>query len=385
MSHFPPPICPSCSPKGDDKEEQAFETYRQNLDPIEVTATDWHNRWTQGLSSSEDAEFKQWLVADPAHDAAFQHLVKSIHLLRSLPADKIARLRSTGTETCTPTCSADKPSRRFKQEHANRRNDGTSTRLSWLTPRPAFVAVSVAALLAGWMGWYQWQQPVFTDVYATERGKSLSASLPDGSTLSLDVVTRTDVALYRDRREVRVADGQVMFSVAPDPSKPFHVLAGQARIIVVGTRFSVRYRTAGSNAGTVDVAVEEGTVTVSNAAGVLQDSIRNSDTVLTAGTSIQVSANGTIGEVHSIPIGSVAPWRRGLIHFFNTPLSEAIQEMDRYSPTKLVIEDKDVAALRIGGAYEVGRPDKFARLLPQIFPVRLAPRNDGMVEIVSTY
>jgi len=249
--------------------------------------------------------------------------------------------------------------------------------------RPAAIAVCSVLLATGAMAWHLWRAPTFTHDYATERGQRRNATLPDGSELVLDAGTRTGVALYHDRREVRLAEGQAMFSVAPDAGRPFRVLAGPARITVVGTRFSVRYSTTGSHAGTVQVAVEHGMVAVDGAAQA-PSAGGTSATTVGPGQAVQISATGAVGTVASIPPGSVALWRKGLVHFSDTPLSQAIQEMERYGPTGLVVRDPAIADLRIGGSYASAHPAELAKVLPSLLPVRLVPRGDGTMEVVGT-
>jgi transmembrane sensor len=229
------------------------------------------------------------------------------------------------------------------------------------------------------VGWHQWRQPTYTHQHATDPGQRLDTTLPDGSQVTLDASTNTSVALYRDRREVQLREGQAMFVVAPDADKPFHVVAGPARITVVGTRFSVRYISVAGE-GAVDVAVEEGKVHVQ---GMVQVQDGGPVAMLTAGQTVQVGAAGALGAVTAVPVGSVALWRKGLVRFSDTPLAEAIREMERYGPTGLVVRDPRIADLRIGGSFAVARPQDLAKVLPSILAVRLVPDPSGRQEVVG--
>lgn len=366
-----------------------FEAYLRTQDPIDVAATQWHTRREQGLDGAEEAEFQQWLAANPAHGTAFSRLNESMQFLRKLPPERVAHLRSAARAS---TPGLDAQTDKARAGH-HQRLDRQGPRTSWITGwlgdalkvRITAVALCCTAVLAVGVGWHQWQkQPTFTQTYTAARGNRLEVPLPDGSGLILDSDTQVQIALYRDRREVRLTEGQAMFSVAKDTARPFEVLAGAARVTVVGTRFSVRYLTQGASAGEVDVEVEEGHVKVVNTAP--ETGARKVDTPadLMAGQSVHVSPSGTLSEVTSITPGSIALWRKGLIRFASTPLAEALREMERYGPTNLVIRDPDVAALAIGGSYQIGNPSAFARVLPQILPVRLVRRDNGMTEIIKT-
>ena len=77
------------------------------------------------------------------------------------------------------------------------------------------------------------------------------------------MLTQASVHFHRDRREVRLRTGQILFTVAPDATKPFDVLADNTRVRVIGTQFSVRHLPAGALPGKVEVRVAEGRVEVS--------------------------------------------------------------------------------------------------------------------------
>lgn len=366
-------------------EKLEFEAFLRTQDPIDVAATQWHTRREQGLDGTEEAEFQQWLSANPAHKIAFSHLDDSIQLLRKLPPERVAHLRSAAHAACTQHPDAQTDGRQADDRH--QRQSRSSWIPGWLSSaldiRATTVAFCCTAALAIGVGWHQWQkQPTFTQTFAAERGKRLDIPLPDGSELSLDSDTQVQIALYRDRREVHLTEGQAMFSVANDATRPFKVVAGSALITVVGTKFSVRYVTRGTSAGEVNVEVEEGHVKVVNTTP--EDTGKaNGSADLLAGQVVHLSPSGTLSEVTSIAPSNIAPWRKGFIRFASIPLAEALQEMERYGPTNLVIRNPDVAALPIGGSYRIDNPAAFARVLPQILPVRLVRQDNGKTEIVK--
>lgn len=350
-------------------------------DPINIAAVDWHTRREQGLDRDEEIEFQAWLTANPAHAQALTQLDDSLGLLRNLPAERVAHLHAVSKpENSLGHSVGSRPSQQRRTRH-NQWRLAFPHHFAWW-PQPvqasAIALCGVCVLITG-IAWHQMMQPVFTSTYITARGQQFEVPLPDGSNLSLDADTRVEVSLFRHRREVRLMHGQAMFNVAADPAKQFDVLAGPARVTVVGTRFAVRYMTEGANPGSVDVAVEEGRVKVIDATGYLDSGL----TELSSGQGIQVSHAGQPSPVSAISPNSVALWRQGLVRFTNTPLSDAIRELERYRPTHLVIQDPDVAALRIGGSFQIDHPDAFVRVLPQVLPVRLVSQPNGTTEIVK--
>jgi len=329
-------------------------------DPIDTAAATWLTRRRNGLDATGEGALRDWLQADPRHAEAYAGMERALAQAQGLPARDVSRLKA-GLRT------APRPSARARPARA----------LAGL----AFTAV--ATLAAGWLGWQHWRQPTFEQRYATARGQQVTATLPDGdaaevagSTLQLDTATQAEARLYRDRREVRLKEGQAMFSVRSDAKRPFHVWAGPLRITVVGTRFSVRRTLSGLEAGQTVVSVEEGRVRVAPEAG-------DAEAIeLSAGQRVAADGAGRLGPVLSVSPTDVAPWRSGRISFDHTPLGEVLAEFERYGPTGLMVRDPAVAALPVGGSYSLAQFRRFADALPQMLPVRLVPR-DGAMEVVA--
>lgn len=332
---------------------------------LEQAAAHWQVRRQDGLSTPEERQFQAWLAQDAAHRQAYQALESTWQRVAALPAFEIAQLKALARPMPGPAAST--PRRRAGWSH-------------WAA-QLASVAVVAGA---GWFGWDWWQrQPVFSQQYATARGEVLDISLPDGSTLKLDTATRAGVTLYRQRREVRLAEGQAMFSVKPDASRPFDVLAGAVRIRVVGTRFSVRNTRGGMGPDGIGIMVEQGRVCVSplhrdgDAAAAVSYS-----RYLTAGQYLEADVAGQLGQVALRPAAGALLWREGRVNFERTPLSQALAEFERYGATGLVIKDPAVGALRINGSFNLRQLDAFGKALPLVLPVRLRV-HAGTTEIAA--
>lgn len=88
-------------------------------------------------------------------------------------------------------------------------------------------------------------------------------SLADGSRLMLSTGTRARVlAMRADEVRVRLERGQVDCEVAPDRARRFVVEAGEFEVVVTGTRFTVNSDEDPTNASSVAVSVERGSVQV---------------------------------------------------------------------------------------------------------------------------
>jgi transmembrane sensor len=384
----------------DDADAREFDDYAHTQNLGQVEAALWATRRTEGLDAAAEAEFEEWLRADSEHATAYEEMEKSFDPVRELPDDRIHSLKE-GLRQPAPAGapSRGRPSSTVQLESFGPRPVTRATQLAspgrraWLAdigrvfPSAATAMAGVALVGGGWMGWHHWHsQPTLEKSYATARGQRLDVRLPDGSILQLDAATQADVRLYRARREVRLLEGQALFVVHADPQQPFDVLAGAVRVTVVGTRFSVRHTRAGVDAGKTVVAVESGRVRVSRmgSSGEVETDNGAGRVELSDGQAVSADEMGRMQSVVSVPPDSVAGWRNGRISFNDTPLAEALAELERYGDTGLVVRDPAVGALRLGGSFDVRQTGAFAQALPALLPVRLERRN-GVVEIVGLH
>lgn len=327
-------------------------------------ALDWFVRDIAGLAPAEQAELQAWLAASPGHAQALERCRRQWDELDGLPPAGIARLR----RQLAADLAREKPLRW-------RGRLGWPMRSSWAPAGAALLVMTFS--FAGLLAWHQRPSaPLYSQSLSTARGQQLAFTLPDGSQVRLDTASRGEVTLYRERRELRLTEGQAMLQVARDEARPFDVWAGPLRITVLGTRFAVRY--TASDAGRVHVAVEEGRVRVASAqpAGA-------SAAELTAGQQVEGDAEGRLGAVTAVAADGVAGWREGRLSFENATLAQVLGELERYGATGLVLKDPRVAALRLTGTFDPYRLENFRRVLPRVLPVRLQALGDR-VEIQAS-
>lgn len=253
-------------------------------------------------------------------------------------------------------------------------------------PQRRKLLLSIAGLLGSGVlagrgvHWY-WQQPVFQASYDTRTSQMLKLALPDGVDgmpgSQLDMAPRSSIGitLYRQRRVVEMAGGDVRFEVAHDNRRPFQVRTRSAIIEVVGTVFSVRDR-----GGPITVGVERGHVRVR---------IRALDGGQAALTEIVDLREGDLVEVqdgHLEPVrrgdtGALSAWRNGWFVFDNTPLTEALAVINSYRPRPIVSADARTDALRLSGRFRTDDSVGLVAVLPRILPVMAVPRADGSVAL----
>ena len=349
--------------------------------PLPEQALRWWVRSQHGLSAQEQHALDHWQAQSPAHQQAYAAWQADWQALDQLSPLAVQHLRDQLAHDLAAEASRQfsPPRHQVHQRLLGGLRTGAQAFPQWLgaaSTRWAQGAVAAALVLGtvfGVMevvGWSPWQSPPqFAQAFAAPQGQQTQVQLPDGSLLRLDTSTQLDVALYAQRREVRLAQGQAMFQVQGDAARPFDVLAGPVRITVVGTRFAVRYTPGMAGYDGVRVAVEEGRVQVAGpgAAPVL----------LTAGQQVVTDAAGTLGPVVAVPPSGIAPWRAHRVSFDDTPLAQALAELGRYGPTGITLQDPQLGALRLTGTFDPRHLDNFVRALPRVLPVRAVACGEG--------
>lgn len=293
-------------------------------------------------------QFAQWRSHSPAHEAAAQAA------LRGWAATQAGELRD----------SLPLPPTQPQREARSRRNVLSVMGIT-----------SLAAAMGAASRWY-WLQPLEQLALDTGHGQLLARSLLDGSQIDLGPRTQAQVALYRDRREVRLSRGEMRFEVQPDPARPFDVLTEWGRVRVVGTAFTVTVREQ-----RMAVAVAHGRVAVWSGTGSGSGDARPPDLYLDAGQSVQADAAG-LGETGRVVPGDVGAWRQGWLVFDQAPLPDVLARWNDYlaQPLRLGAEPA-LRALRLTGSFPVRDPASFMASLPKVLPVSVERTAQGTAVI----
>jgi transmembrane sensor len=200
--------------------------------------------------------------------------------------------------------------------------------------------------------------------YVTDIGEGRMVQLQDKSRIWMNSDTRLRVAFDRRQRRVELIRGEALFEVARNESTPFVVAVGGHAVTALGTSFVVRYE-----ASHTAVTLVEGKVAVSGA------------WILSAGQRLTLPPAGepTIDEPS---VESVLAWRRGEVVLNDTPLREAVSEMNRYDKTTIVVEGSALETLNISGLFHTGDNEGFARSVAKMYHLDLHER-DGRIYLNS--
>lgn len=204
--------------------------------------------------------------------------------------------------------------------------------------------------------------------YETGLGERRVVVLADGSRVTLDTESRITVKLTGSRRAVELASGQAFFEVEGDVARPFVVRAGATDVTAVGTRFDVRR--AGDGA---QVTLVEGKLDVQARTG---SSARWS---LAPGQQIVTAAPRPA--VRAVDVASETSWTAGRLVFAGDTVEAAVNEVNRYSRTKVVLEAPAIARIAVSGAFNTGDVDGFVSALTELYPVVAERTPSGQIVI----
>ena len=208
------------------------------------------------------------------------------------------------------------------------------------------------------------------DTLTTGPSEQRIVDLTDGSQVTLNASSRVVVQFDEGVRKIILKRGEVLFDVAKDRSRPFVVIAGDRKVIAVGTSFEVlREEPAGS---TFAVTLVEGHVAIEpiSSPDALPNASGNGVTLLKPGERLRFV--GTTNESLDSPsIERITAWRHGQLIFDNTSLDEAAAEFNRYGTRKLAIHGIAAQSLRVGGVFKISDPYSFAQSMAGTYHLQI--------------
>jgi transmembrane sensor len=202
-------------------------------------------------------------------------------------------------------------------------------------------------------------------------------TLPDGSSLVLNTDSRVEVAFTPERRLVRLLRGQAWFEVAKNRERPFIVDANDQRITALGTAFDVRID---GGKESVQVTLAEGRVRVERRQSALQQLMSQPVPAaeLLPGESLLASDEVPTTK-HVVDPATVSQWRSGQIVFDDDSLGDAVEEVNRYSSTQVVLADDSLMGLRVSGVFKVGHSQSFVETVTAHYPIEVAERSEQRI------
>ncbi|MXW19337.1 MAG: DUF4974 domain-containing protein [Gammaproteobacteria bacterium] len=330
------------------------------------------------MTAKDEDDLFSWLEADPAHRKAYSEALavwdaagdlsedQEILAVARPPSERFAALRSTG---------------------------------GWIAAA-AIVIVAAVTITTAWNRNSSDSGNVLAS-YETAVGEQRVVALNDGSRITLNTGSRILVDYTPLERRIILDFGEAFFDIEEDLQRPLVVSARERTVTVLGTKFSVRL-----SGSAVRVAVIEGTVAVSkqenrfprsepqtslssdakrvDAPALLAGRIGPDDMILRAGTMVTFdNEEEQVIESDAEAVDRLQSWRDGLVRFDSEPLFRVVGELNRYSKTKILIEDDTIMNLPISGAFKLERVDLILNALTDVIPIEVVRYSDRYVLVHS--
>jgi transmembrane sensor len=207
--------------------------------------------------------------------------------------------------------------------------------------------------------------------YATGLGGHARLTLADGSHIELNTQTVLRAPASGTSRTVRLEKGEAYFEIVHDAAHPFTVVAGDRRIVDLGTKFLVR-----REGERLEVSLIEGRARVDlEGEGAKPQSI----VLLPGDVAIASQDNIVVNKQAIAELDTEAAWRSGLLVFNHTTLEDAAREFNRYNRKQLVIADPAIARSEIFGTFRARNVELFARVAEETFGFHVKESNGSIL------
>ncbi len=300
---------------------------------LEQAALAWHERLRGQHSAAERAAFDAWLYAEPAHVEAYAQ-VQALWALTEQPAQQLAREEAAAMA-----------------HYLNAMTPAPRRASRWW--QGALATAASLLLMLGLLGWQpqRWVDSLRAD-YVSAPGQLRQITLADQSVLLLDADSAVQVHFTDQLRRIELLRGAAYFQVS-HTGQPFIVSAAEGEAQVLGTQFEVRLREDGAQ-----VTVQSGRVAVTARPGA---------TAQVLGANQQVSyQQGLAGTVQGIDSDASLAWRQGWLTFYQLPLTQVLDELQRYSQTRIVLLNPALGQQRISGSFPSQDPEKVLASLASV-------------------
>lgn len=295
-------------------------------DTLQEQAWVWLRLLTSGRASTQDGErFRRWVRSSPAHQAAYNDVKRQWDAVKT----EAATLLRVAPEIAATPLRSPRPQRARRMD------------------RRAFFGVAAGAATAGvavaypplglWPAPSEWNADV-----RTATGEQRTLAVADSVNITLN--TQTSV-----RRQLAGGHTVGLDLIAGEAAidlqhatRPFTVIAAAGRSSAQSGHFEVRYLN-----GKVCVSCLEGTVRVDHPAG---------NRLLQARQQVAYDAV-TISGVAAVDPVVASAWREGVLLFNETRLADAIAEINRYRPGRVVLVNHAMRERTVSGRFPIRRLD----------------------------
>ncbi|WP_187830154.1 FecR family protein [Siccirubricoccus phaeus] len=309
-------------------------------DGLRQEAHRWVVRLTSGAATDADAwQLSAWRSRSPAHEAAYRDAVRLWHQLAPV---------------------ANEQGLVDREQHRRR----AVRRRRALVGGTALAASGAGLILLGKRLDLVPSPGVLAAWHRTSAGEQRRLALEDGSVVEMNTRTSLSVRYGGVERRIDLADGEAIFTVRPDPARPFVVTAAGGETRALGTVFDVR-----RDGDEVSITCLEGKVRVQRIGSV----------DLEAAQQVAYSPAGLARSPRSVDPELATGWRRGVLVFRDEPIRRVLGELNRYRPGRIILATAEPAGRHVSGVFHLSRLDEALTQVERIGGLRRIALPGGIL------
>jgi len=352
-------------------------------------ASDWNllARYLLGECSAEEVEaVGLWMAADAQRRAEVELMQRVSTLARELPsAEDVDRMWARTLSALEPAAGGERHGEHRKAVPLRvvrplmLPSAIRSGRRRWLKP---LAAAATLVLAIGGMSvlWSRIgargpaERHAALREFRTVRGQRASITLLDGTRVALGPASRLRVTIAEAGPREVALDGEAVFEVIHDSTRPFLVRAGAAVTEDLGTRFGVRAYTGEP----VQIVVAEGAVAVRDT---LSDTVA---AVLGATDAAWVDSDRGVIVERAVDADAYLSWMNGRLVFRHARLRDVVVQLERWFDVQIVAEDSSLLATTVNVSFNDDSIDYVIRALAVSLDVQ-ADRRGRLVYLRSRH
>ncbi|GGF47634.1 sigma factor regulator VreR [Aliidongia dinghuensis] len=318
-------------------------------EPLLSEALEWVAHFALGKGNAADLErLKRWCGLSPAHAEAFAQAARMWKAMGQTDAALAARsaLIASSTGSARPARGAWSRRAVFGGLLA-----AGAASIAYVCIRPPLdLWPSVSDLLAD---------------YRTATGEQRRLELADD--VSVDMNTRTCLSegpRIDGVRALELLSGEASVTAGPRNASPVGMFAADGRVFATQGKFNMRY--------------DGERVTVSCLFGEARVEYASKVVVLSARQQVRYG-RGKTSDVVAIDPQIVDAWQSGVLIFHAVPVAQAIEEVNRYRPGKIILLNTEVGARLFSARFRISNVDAVPAQLHQIFNVNVTELPGGIV------
>ncbi|MGP1615997.1 MAG: FecR family protein, partial [Pollutimonas bauzanensis] len=287
---------------------------------IEDEARAWVRRLSSGRATKADARrLEQWCARSPSHQTAFERARQEWQAIGPLAQT----YRSLYRESAPVAVKS--PGRRWFM-------GAGLTAMGALT-----VVAAVRPPLGLWPSWSE----LGAD-YRTGTGEQRQVALSEHIDLTLNTQTSLAVESHGAAQRIRLIAGEAVIQRKAG-APPVEVLTGKARIV--------------SGLGSIEVRRDDDRYCIRCIQGDAQLHHPSHTMALQAGEQVWYGPS-EIEAISPVDLTRVSAWREGVVAFLDTPVAQAIVEINRYRPGRVVVMNEALAQRRLNGYFQIAALDE---------------------------